>query len=57
MGRDVVSLPATAPAAMVEVGKENVFVGDMDACSVKLSSTAKGAHNVLKWAMKSLCLV
>lgn len=55
--RRVTSLPAAASAAMVDVKVEYLTVQEMDGIVVELSSTAMEAYEVVKLALKSLCMV
>lgn len=52
----VMSLPATAPVAMVFV-MECVFLDQMAENGAELSFAAKTANEVQNWALKSMCLV
>lgn len=53
----VVSLPVTAPAAMVNLKEENVVVEEVNKSCVELSSSTNEACEMLNRAIKSVCLV
>lgn len=50
------TLPATAPALMLDVQMEDSFVEEMIVCIIELISAAREACNVLNRAMKSVFL-
>lgn len=53
----VILHPVAARAAMVDVIKEDVTVGEVDWSGAKLSSDAMEAYVVMKQGTTSLCLV
>lgn len=53
----LIRLSATALVATVYVREEDVVIGELGKSFVKLSSAAKAAYEVLKWAMSYVCLV
>lgn len=53
----VFSLPAGAPAAIMDMKEEDVLVEQVDGSGFKLSCTAKESYEMLKHAMKFMCLV